>query len=208
MEPYKLITKEEIAALPKDLKQCRHCAHAMIYAKLPEKLFGRYDKRYAILMQMRFDGTLGFSGGMVDEGETVEEACTRECSEELGVSPADLTITQDDHVTTHYSDKTHFCLHFFAKEVSLELFHEIEKKATSSKDWGDEVLGIVRCPLHTLPNGLGFPAFLRHSFIGNSKVQLLTSIRERGLLTEEEVQTALKTAGLVDCVVTNDNTDY
>lgn len=92
---------------------------------------------------MRFDGTLGFSGGMVDEGETVEDACTRECSEELGVSPADLTITQSDHIISHYSDKTHFCLHFFAKEVSLELFHEIEKKATSSKDWGDEVRMIL-----------------------------------------------------------------
>ena len=71
-----------------------------------------------------------------------------------------------------------------------------------------QVLGIVRCPLHTLPNGLGFPAFLRHSFIGNAREQLLMSIRKRGLLTEEEVQTALKTAGIINCVVTNENTNY
>lgn len=90
-------------------------------------------------MQMRFDGTLGFSGGMVDEGETIEGACTRECCEELGVTPTDITITESDLIATHYSDDTHFCLHFYAKEVSLELFQEIERKSTSSSDWGDEV---------------------------------------------------------------------
>ena len=35
-------------------------------------------------MQMRFDGTLGFPGGVVDEGESPEEAVSRELSEELG----------------------------------------------------------------------------------------------------------------------------
>lgn len=51
MASYKVITAEEIEKLPKDTKQCRHCAHAMIYAKLTdEKLFGRYEKRYAVLV--------------------------------------------------------------------------------------------------------------------------------------------------------------
>ena len=50
MASYRLVSKEEVEALPKDIKQCRHCAHAMIYAKLPDKLFGRYDKRYAIMV--------------------------------------------------------------------------------------------------------------------------------------------------------------
>lgn len=35
-------------------------------------------------MQMRFDGTLGFGGGIVDPGETPEEAVNRELSEEFG----------------------------------------------------------------------------------------------------------------------------
>ena len=37
-------------------------------------------------MQMRFDGTLGFAGGMVDPGETPEDAVNRELSEEFGMS--------------------------------------------------------------------------------------------------------------------------
>ena len=88
---------------------------------------------------MRFDGTLGFAGGMVDEGETPEDACTRECCEELGVSANEISITMDDHIVTHYSDHTQFCLHFYAKEVSLELLIKIESNITHSKDWGEEV---------------------------------------------------------------------
>lgn len=88
---------------------------------------------------MRFDGTLGFAGGMVDKGETPEEACTRECCEELGVSVDEISITKEDHIVTHYSDHTHFCLHFFAKEIPLELLLKIERGVTQSKDWGEEV---------------------------------------------------------------------
>ena len=89
-------------------------------------------------MQVRFDGTLGFPGGVMDEGETPDHACSRECWEELGVSEAELVITPDDHIFTHYSDKTHIILHFYAKELPLHLFREIEKRVPSCNDWGDE----------------------------------------------------------------------
>ena len=35
-------------------------------------------------IQVQFDGTLGFSGGMADDGETPGEAVTRELVEEVG----------------------------------------------------------------------------------------------------------------------------
>ena len=90
-------------------------------------------------MQLRFDGTLGFPGGVVDGGETPDYACSRECWEELGVSKAELVITQDDHIFTHYSHKTHIVLHFYAKEIPLDLFTEIEKRVPCCNDWGNEV---------------------------------------------------------------------
>ena len=96
-------------------------------------------------MQMRFDGTLGFPGGIVDAGETPDHACSRECWEELGVNEAELVITTDDHIFTHYSHKTHLVLHFFAKEISLDFFTEIERRVPSSKDWGEEVSDIRAC---------------------------------------------------------------
>ena len=101
-------------------------------------------------MQMRFDGTLGFIGGVVDRGESPEEACTRECCEELGIAPSLLSISSDDLVCTEYSDRSKFCLHFYAKEISYDLFVEIERKALQSRDWGQEVISFsVEC-LYTM----------------------------------------------------------
>ena len=84
-------------------------------------------------MQMRFDGTLGFPGGHVDAGETPEQAISREFTEVsvsvsgvgmIDVSTHDqetgycgLTFTGEDHVATHTSENTMFCLHFFARQV-------------------------------------------------------------------------------------------
>ena len=48
-------------------------------------------------MQLRFDGTLGFSGGMVDSEETPESSLTRVFEEEAG----DLVFTDTDYIATH-----------------------------------------------------------------------------------------------------------
>ena len=100
-------------------------------------------------MQFRFDGTLGFPGGIVDSGETPESSVTREFVEEVGVADGDLVFTEKDHVVTHFSDTTHFCLHFFAREVELDKFVAMERKALLSKDWGQEV-STPRLPLFKL----------------------------------------------------------
>ena len=84
-------------------------------------------------MQLRFDGTMGFPGGLVDGGETPEQAASREIREvfyssvdhkignytcqETGYTGLDLELLPSDHVVTHVSDITNFCLHFFAKQV-------------------------------------------------------------------------------------------
>ena len=51
-----------------------------------------------IKVQMRFDGTLGFPGGIADKGETPEMAVNREMSEELGCSVDDFAVTLADHL--------------------------------------------------------------------------------------------------------------
>ena len=90
-------------------------------------------------MQVRFDGTLGFAGGVVNAGESPEEAVGREVAEEVGCAPGLINFTTDDHVITHYFDHTHFCFHFFAKEVSLEQLAQLEADATQATRWGVEV---------------------------------------------------------------------
>ena len=65
-----------------------------------------------------------------------------------------------------------------------------------------KVLGVIRCPLYTLPNGLGFPAFLKYHFAAHSKDQLLYTIRERRLLSEGELNTAIKNCDHIKTLVT------
>lgn len=97
-------------------------------------------------MQLRFDGTLGFPGGIVDSGETPECSVTREFVEEVGVAAGDIAFTDKDYIVTHVSDHTHFCLHFFAREVDLDTFVAMERKALLSKDWGQEVSQLLSPP--------------------------------------------------------------
>ena len=70
-----------------------------------------------------------------------------------------------------------------------------------------QVLGVIRCPLYTLPNGLGFPAFLKHRFIADSKDQLLYAIRERKLLSESELKAAVENCNRVNTLVTVQDAD-
>ena len=67
---------------------------------------------------------------------------------------------------------------------------------------------MVRCPLYTLPNGLGLPGFLKHQFIGNSRQQLLAALERRGLLTQQEIEQAVKTSRQVSGLVSTDEVDY
>ena len=67
---------------------------------------------------------------------------------------------------------------------------------------------MVRCPLHTLPNGLGFPGFLNHQFIGNSRQQLLVALIRKGLLTQQEIDSAVMRGQKVTGLVTSDEVDY
>ena len=42
------------------------------------------------MMQVRFDGLLGFAGGLVDPGESVEYGLNRELEEEIGLNTDEI----------------------------------------------------------------------------------------------------------------------
>ena len=97
-----------------------------------------------IKVQMRFDGTLGFPGGIADKGETPEMAVNREMSEELGCSVDKFAVTAADHLFSKVSDNLKrgrkFCLHSYAKEISLETLQQLEKSSLVGSDYGLEVI--------------------------------------------------------------------
>lgn len=88
---------------------------------------------------MRFDGNLGFPGGLVDPGEDSIRALNRELSEEMNLDLSKHSITENSYIITHWSISKRLCLHFYALEVGLDEIYEIEKRALLAKDYGSEV---------------------------------------------------------------------
>ncbi|XP_040009737.1 U8 snoRNA-decapping enzyme [Xiphias gladius] len=175
---------------------CRHACHVMLYSDTKTQLFGKIPIRHIILMQMRFDGLLGFPGGLVNPTEeTLEAGLSRELLEELGVA---LPISVEDHVDSCHapasslSSSSRLITHFYVKKMEEEQIREVERAAASTAtDHGQEVLGMVRVPLYTTKGGGGLASFLSHSFIGNARSQLVGSLLRFNLVAPKEVQKAL-----------------
>ncbi|XP_049609003.1 U8 snoRNA-decapping enzyme isoform X2 [Syngnathus scovelli] len=174
----------------------RHACHVMLYSDTKSLLFGRTPIKHIILMQMRFDGLLGFPGGFVNQSnESLEAGLCRELQEELGVA---LSISEDDHVDARLAPVTspspsRLITHFYVKKLTEEQIREVEQASLSTaSDHGQEVLGMVRVPLYTTKTGGGLSSFLSHAFIGNARTQLLDSLLRLHLLSPEDLHKALK----------------
>lgn len=91
-------------------------------------------------MQARFDGYIGFPGGLIDpEDRDVVTGLNRELHEEAGVRDKNLEVTQGDHFCTDINHKKKLILHFFLKEVTMSDFEVMEKNILSAVDYGFEV---------------------------------------------------------------------
>ncbi|XP_077400503.1 U8 snoRNA-decapping enzyme [Vanacampus margaritifer] len=174
---------------------CRHACHAMLYSDTKSLLFGKIPIKHIILMQMRFDGLLGFPGGFVNPSkESLEAGLCRELQEELGVA---LSISEDDHLDARHAPGTASCprliTHFYAKKLEEEQIKEVEQAAVSTaRDHGQEVLGMVRVPLYTTKSGGGLSSFLSHAFIANARTQLIDTLLRLQLLGPEHLHKALR----------------
>jgi U8 snoRNA-decapping enzyme len=167
-------------------------------------------------MQMRFDGKLGFTGGIVENGETAEFGVGREMQEELGVDPKRFPLSKDHLIMTQpFSCATLpevKTLYFYALEVQEEEIMEIEKNARHAVHFGEEVshfikqfkidfflnlcfkqvLGWIRVPLYTMKDSYsGFPAFLENNFVGNARQQLIEALIKIGVMSRDEIDAAM-----------------
>nr|XP_005545798.2 U8 snoRNA-decapping enzyme-like isoform X2 [Macaca fascicularis] len=154
----------------------RPACYALLHAPDPEILFGRLRLRYAILMQMLFDGRLGFPGGFVDsQDSSLEDGLNRGLLEQLGEAAAAFRVERPDCRSSHAGSD--------AKSLTLEQLSAVESSATGAKDHGLEVLGLVRVPLYTLRDGVGgLPIFLENCFIGAAREQLLDTLHDLGVV--------------------------
>ena len=96
---------------------------------------------------MRNDGMVGFPGGTVDKGESPEMAVNREICKWLRYSKDKFAVTPADHLflkISHDPQNGHkFCLHSYAKEISLEILQQLERSLLVGSDYGLEVTAIL-----------------------------------------------------------------
>ncbi|XP_027401965.1 U8 snoRNA-decapping enzyme isoform X1 [Bos indicus x Bos taurus] len=118
----------------------RHACHALLYAPDPGLLFGRIPLRYAVLMQMRFDGRLGFPGGFVDLRDgSLEDGLNRELGEELGEAAGAFRVERADYRSSHAGSRPRVVAHFYTKLLTLEQLTAVEMGAPRARDHGLEV---------------------------------------------------------------------
>ena len=189
-----LIVKDEFESVEKNFipkeKVYRAAAHAMFFARTDEKLWDKHPYKALVNMHLRFDGRLGFPGGLLDEEENIETALNREISEEMG--EGNPVISEKDWMSSHYFSKEKLLMHFYCKEVDRTEFLEIEKRGLGANEYGIEILGLLRVPLYTRPrNNGGLPMFLKNNFAGNARENLLNSLIRKEVLDLKEVKAAI-----------------
>ncbi|CAK9294956.1 unnamed protein product [Gordionus sp. m RMFG-2023] len=174
------------------LNNYSHATHCMIYAPYNVLTFSNYWTRAAIFMQIRFDGFLGFPGGLVDKSDkSFEMSLIRELEEEIGWDCKKCEIHRQDHLMSNIIKNQELCLHFYVIKIQYKDFMELEKNCLTAHDYGKEVMGFCRVPLYTMNDGYrGFPAFLNQNFIGHSKYQLLKSLSSTGIMSDSEIKQA------------------
>lgn len=117
----------------------RNAAHAMIWAPANTMVMHRYEQKAVILATLRFDGYLGFAGGLVDPGETPAQAVNREMHEELNVDMSRFSVSDTDHLISFVDTAQRFSCHFYTLQLTLDELLAIEKGAINSLEYGHEV---------------------------------------------------------------------
>lgn len=169
-----------------------HASHAMLFARNDAILWNLYSAKAAVLMQMRFDGLLGFPGGLVDPGEDPLAAANRELLEEIGFDINKHKLEETNHVVSFVNKNKNLVLHFYGKEFTMDEFRTIELNNLAAPDYGDETLGIIRVPLFTMGDGYrGFPAYLSNSYAGNSRQELLIGLQHFNILSKDDIDKAI-----------------
>jgi U8 snoRNA-decapping enzyme len=145
------------------------------------------------LMLNRSDGTLGFIGGMVEEGETLEEAAKREVREEIG-----HTMTVDIKPLIAH-DIGPITTHAFITEITYKQLRNIQEKAINGPHFGSEITGVFLPHLidydSTIGKGGGLINLLKTPMAPSVREELVHFLLKKNVVAKDSLSSLCERAG-------------
>ncbi|MBC8062890.1 MAG: NUDIX hydrolase [Clostridiaceae bacterium] len=135
-----------------------------------------------VLMQLRWDGTLGFPGGLVNKGEDLIQAVIRESKEEFAFIINEKSSKEIKLLST-YADES-INIHSYYLEISYEKIKEIQRNSTGAKHFYSENQGCILPQIADF-KGRGIKKFLTNNFYLTAKEELKDLIKTENLLNFE-----------------------
>lgn len=139
------------------------------YQEIPEAF--RKMKVPLVLMVHRWDGTIGFPGGIVEEGENIRQTIIREVLEEIGY---DVSSYRNDAEFVCSNDVSNSLeTHLFALRISFVEYQKIIENFYKSKHILSEITGLISPHFRNYPEHKVFNQFMNGNFAPSVKEEIL-----------------------------------
>ena len=132
-----------------------------------------------VLMQLRWDGTLGFPGGLVNKGEDLIKALIREAKEEFALIINEKLSKEIKPLSTYSDDSIN--IHSYYLEVNYEKIKEMQENSFRAKHFYCENQGCILPQIADF-KGKGIKKFLTNNFYLTAKEELIDLINTENLL--------------------------
>lgn len=131
-----------------------------------------------VLMLQRWDGVKGFVGGEVEYGESLKEAVSRECIEEIGFVLSASEIEEAKLVSSHDMKKR--VTHLMVVQVSPERMVDAVKGAHNAEHFMSETVAVMPVQFMNYPHKKAFDNFIKNNFASTVKEEISDLISELG----------------------------
>lgn len=175
------ISKLEVGSNPNNKKQA---VFIMAYAETD--IWRNYDEVSKeaqktivplVIMLQRWDGTIGFIGGNVDSGESLNSAAIREFSEESGYALSSDQIKKIDFVCSHETDN--IVTHLMTIKVTEYVLRDILINSHKAKHFMSEG-SLFTTQMINYPHMKSFDNFMKNNFAITVKEQIMEVVDKLG----------------------------
>jgi U8 snoRNA-decapping enzyme len=159
-----------------------YCPNAKPWEAYADKVYASKENVPLVLMQLRWDGKIGFPGGKVDEGETKIQALVRELEEEIDLDISYFAGTRLEHLVSYYNADEDIDIHCYSFEVTEKEMSRILLCAQQTTSHKAEVGGVFAIQIADYGDKGGFKEFRKNNFKASAGLELDMLIKREGWL--------------------------